>query len=88
MSKGYTMSYFINEITEKVSTRDRASVAIKKLFPNKGTDSVKYQALCNWLGADFFRVACGVTKYNGLGKTSKTRLLKALKFRKKTGLFL
>lgn len=85
MSKGYTMSYFINEITEKISNKDQTNDIVNKLFPRKGLNSVKYNALCNWLGVDVISVVHGAYKYRGLGKTGKKRLLKALTFRKRTG---
>ena len=84
MSKGYTIAFFINEIQSKVSSRGDASALVKAISPVYGINSVKIGALDTFVG-NLGRVVNGNGKYAGFGKTPKSRLLKALRLRKKLG---
>lgn len=90
MSKGYTIEFYIREIsglnnkaiTNKLLQTTGLWVIIS---PKLGIFSVKYKKLSNLLGYEANLVAKGIDKYSNLGKTPKTRLIKALKIRKKYG---
>lgn len=95
MSKGYTISYFIREI-EKLSNKDLNRNDIYDLLsPRLGFHSVKSTALDNFLSSYVTasllsagtarRIAFSDTHLITSGKTPRTRLLRALKSRKKTG---
>ena len=86
MSKGYTITFFINEIQSKVSSKNSVSaVAIANaISPNNGLSGVKLATLNDFVG-NYYDVVNGTGKYAGFGKTPRTRLLKALKLRKKHG---
>lgn len=83
-SKGYTIAFFIREINSKVKSSNSTSVIVNTISPTYGVASVKLGTLSDFIGS-FNNVANGVGKYAGFGKTPKTRLLKALKLRKKNG---
>jgi hypothetical protein len=84
MSKGYTIQFFINEISTKVNRGNDVNAFIKAISPVYGINSVKIGALDNFIG-DLNKVANGRGRYAGFGKTPKARVLKALKLRKKLG---
>lgn len=84
MSKGYTIAFFINELESKVGRNSSVNNVISTISPRYGLDSVKLNALNVFVG-NFTNVANGTGKYAGFGKTPRTRLLKALKMRKKFG---
>ena len=85
MSKGYTINYFSNTI--KLASVGKVSKLgiIKLIAPRIGVKSVKIAALNLWLGGDLLAIEAGKGRFAGLGKTSKTRLLKALALRYKNG---
>ena len=83
-SKGYTISFFINEIQSKVGHNSNVASLVDAISPVYGADSVKINTLSSFVG-NFNAVASGTGKYAGLGKTPRARLLKALKLRKKHG---
>lgn len=86
MSKGYTIQFFINEINTKVKSSYNAHNFVNAISPIYGNQSVKIQTL-NSLVGNFNKVANGIGKYAGYGKTPKSRVLKALRLRKKLGFF-
>lgn len=86
MSKGYTITFFINELTTKVKGKKTAGSIVDAISPTYGKSSVKFSTLNNFVG-NFDAVANGTGKYAGFGKTPKARLLKALKLRKKFGFY-
>lgn len=86
MSKGYTIAFFINELQSKAKPSNSAASIANVISPIYGVDSVKFSTL-NSLVGNFGLVANGIGKYAGFGKTPKTRLLKALKLRKKNGFY-
>jgi hypothetical protein len=75
----------MREIKKKTKTQNTCEEIINKVIPNKGQKSVKFRQLQNWLDGQFFPIALGQGKYQGYGKTAKTRLIKTLKFRKDHG---
>lgn len=84
MSRKYTIAYFINEISTKTRPSLSSVGVVNAISPMYGFNSVKIQTLNHLIG-NFNAVAGGIGKYAGFGKTPKTRLLKALKLRKKLG---
>lgn len=84
MSKKYTITYFINEIQTKTKGSHGSLGVVNAISPTYGLDSVKIETLNSLIG-DFNAVVNGFGKYAGFGKTPRTRLLKALKLRKKFG---
>ena len=86
MSKGYTIAFFINEINTKVKRKNNSFTGIINLIsPTYGVESVKFKTLNSFVGGGYVDIVNGYGKYAGFGKTPKTRLLKALKLRKKFG---
>jgi len=86
-SKGYTIAFLINEVKTKLKSSNISPLSVAHtLSPNKGLNSVKIEALNTFIG-NFTGVVNGKGKYAGYGKTPKTRLLKALKLRKKLGFY-
>ena len=86
MSKGYTIAFFISELNSKVGRTNSVDAIIDAISPTYGVNSVKLGTLDGLVGS-FTSVANGEGKYAGFGKTPKTRLLKALKLRKKLGFY-
>ena len=85
MSKGYTINFFINTLSGVTNTQINNNGLFNVVSPVYGVNSVKAQALDNWLGGNTASIAFGTGKFAALGKTPRTRLLKALKLRKKFG---
>lgn len=88
MSKKYTINYFINEISEKVTTKDTLESVIEKISPRYGFGSVKVAVLERYIGSFDDSVYDDGTfrfKNNVIAKTPKTAILKALKKRKEFG---
>ena len=85
MHKGYTLSYFIDQVkatnAKKLSTENVYST----LSPRNGFSSSKSAALDNFLNGHTTAITSGVGFFSTYGKTARTRLLKALKLRKATG---
>jgi len=87
MSKGYTIAFLINEVKTKLKSSNLSPLGVAySLSPQKGINSVKIEALSKFIG-NFDGVVNGSGKYAGYGKTPRTRLLKALKLRKKHGFY-
>ena len=85
MSKGYTIQYFIDLFTNTNNTVFKNNTVYDIVSPRYGSDSVKAQALTEWLGFNPVHVANGVGGFRTLGATPRTRLLKALKNRQRFG---
>jgi hypothetical protein len=84
MHKGYTINFFINEV-KNTSNRELATSVARAVAPRGGVNSGKFQALCGFLGsATTVRAIVNGSnkKLASLGKTPKTRLLRALRLRK------
>ena len=81
-SKGYTISYFINVISDANAKVLNTNVA-KAVSPRVGHESVKFATLQSWLGGKAYDIALGSHGFNKLGSTPRARLLKALRARKK-----
>jgi hypothetical protein len=88
MSKGYTIQYFINTISNATVATVNNSSVYDVVSPRFGTSSVKAQALESWLGTDADYVADGVGEFSTLGKTRRARVLKALRNRQRFGTVL
>ena len=85
MSKGYTISYFVKVLKNaKVSSFTKTSV-YNIVSPRDGALSVKAGALDTWLGHQTSSISLGTGRFASYGKTSRARLLFALKNRKMTG---
>jgi hypothetical protein len=86
MSKGYTISYFVKAIS-KASNGELKNSVYSVVAPRGGFNTVKAHALDAWLGGPGFaaRVAKGTGRFAGFGNSARTRLLKALRLRKKNG---
>lgn len=83
MSKGYTLNYFINVLS---NTRTVSNIAVYSTFsPRFGKASVKARALDAWLDNQTLEIARGHGRFAHLGKTPRSRLLKALRLRKQNG---
>ena len=86
MSKGYTISYFSGIIgSASVGSLKKLGVA-SVVAPRLGKNSIKIEALNTWLGGNLFAIESGKGRFAGLGKSSRTRLLKALALRYKNGI--
>ena len=86
MSKGYTINYFVNTIKGAKAAALKSDV-YEAISPRNGFFSVKAIALDNFLGGETlaYQIAEGIGSFEGLGKTPRSRLLKALSLRKKNG---
>lgn len=80
MTKAYTLNRLINEVSA-VNYRDVKDFTTfaSAVSPIAGTDSVKIQVLNNFL----FGELGNVLKNTSFGKTPRTRVLTALRLRKK-----
>lgn len=85
MSKGYTISFFINTLTNTTNSTLNTQGVFSAVSPLYGAESVKAKALDNYLGGNAVKIATGKGAFAKLGKTPRTRLIKALKLRKKNG---
>lgn len=85
MSKGYTLAYYIREIQKHGRRNNSYNELICAVCPRRGRRSVKFRQLCNWLGSRWLDILDGQGKYQGYGRTPKTRVLNVLKFRKRHG---
>lgn len=87
MSRGYTISYFINLISNLTESTLKKGV-YKAIAPLKGYDSERAIQLEQWVGGEttFQEITKGASlRAKALGKTTRARILKALKMRKTTG---
>jgi len=91
MSKGYTLVYFIKMFqdipTHLIVTADKVGKKSKTVeghlaHKKTGLPTAKSTVLYDFLYGHVNEIAEGKYNYSTLGKTPKTRLLKALKLRK------
>ena len=85
MSKGYTINYFSTVIKTFTTGKLTSLGVVGAVAPIGGVTSIKVQALNSWLGGNLLAIESGKGRFAGFGKTSKTRLLKALNLRYKNG---
>lgn len=88
MSKGYTIQSFINIISGTTNTALLNNGVYNVVAPRFGANSVKAEALDNFLGANTLAIVNGKGKFGTLGKTARGRLLKALRNRQTLGTVL
>lgn len=86
MSKGYTISYFMN-LLQNTSTRDltTATQVYFAVSPRRGNNSEKRYALDTWLQGQTSAIVSGRGRFANFGKSPRARLLKALRVRKENG---
>ena len=85
MSKGYTLSFFINTLTNATTRQVTNQGVYDVVSPLGGVFSVKADALDTWLGYNTGAIARGEGRFATYGKSSRARLLTALRNRKNTG---
>lgn len=85
MSKGYTINFFINTFKGTTNTQLNNNGVFSVVSPRHGISSVKATALNTFLDGYTLSIANGTGVFAKLGKTPRTRLLKALKLRKQFG---
>lgn len=85
MSKGYTLSYFIKTLSSATPTKVTRDGVYNTVSPRDGVFSVKADALDSWLDHQTLSIARGDNDFASYGKTSRARLLKALRNRKNNG---
>jgi hypothetical protein len=85
MSKGYTINFFVNTLVNATNSQINKNGIFNVVSPRLGVNSVKAETLNNFLGGQAASIAYGTGKFAVLGKTPRTRLLKALKLRKQFG---
>jgi len=90
MSKGYTINFFVNAFTGVTNKQIVTTGVYGAVSPRYGFNSVKAKALDNFLGGlgRAKAIAEGSGSYANLGKTPRTRLLRALRNRKNSGTVL
>lgn len=85
MHKGYTLNYLIEQVKGTTNAQIQNNGIYQTLSPRAGVYSVKGDVLDNFLFNNTAAIVAGAGIFATFGKTPKTRLLKALKLRKKTG---
>jgi len=85
MSKGYTINFFVNTLKGSTNTQLNNYGVFNVVSPVYGANSVKASTLNTFLGGNTASIAAGVGAFSKLGKTPRTRLIKALKLRKQFG---
>jgi hypothetical protein len=85
MSKGYTINFFVNALKGVTNTQLNKNGVFNVVSPVYGSFSVKAAALDTFLGGNTSSIASGDGAFANLGKTPRTRLIKALKLRKQFG---
>ena len=89
MHKGYTINYFINLFSNVAKRNMTVDEVAKVVSPRKGQNSQAFNALDRLLDYDLENVITGsdfgCDDFTRFGKTTRTRLLKALRTRKKYG---
>jgi hypothetical protein len=74
MSKGYTISYFI-DVLKNTTARQVANKGVyETVSPRFGGFSVKADALDTWLNFNTTAIARGDGQYANFGKTARARL--------------
>ncbi len=84
MSKGYTINYFVNELSQVHPSVFNYTDVAHVVSPRFGANSMKFTALNNFLHGMTTVIAYD-EDFKDLGKTPRARVLKALKMRKKLG---
>lgn len=87
MSKGYTIQYFLNTFAGVSNTALNRQGVYDVVSPRYGAESIKAFTLDEYLSGRTLNVYRGVGGFSNLGKTPRTRLINALKLRKKLGYF-
>lgn len=84
-TKKYTINLLLNEVSS-LNNSQLSSVRslAKALSPRAGTNSAKLNALKSYVSGSLNSVLSGSGSAQSLGKTPRTRLLKALKNRKRS----
>ena len=82
-TKAYTLNSLITEVTH-IGLKASISDIVFTLSPRAGAYSQKLQVINTFLDGELNAVLIGTT---GHGATPRTRLLRALKFRKTHGFF-
>jgi hypothetical protein len=85
MSKGYTISFFINVLKNTTTRAVSKNGVYNVVAPRFGDFSVKASALDSWLGYKTSAIEAGEGKFASYGKTPRARLLTALRNRKVNG---
>ena len=91
MSKGYTLNFFIDAVENTTASVWNENTFLGNIHygdvisPRAGITSVKVEVLNEFLGFELGDIVDGVGDFAKLGKTPRTRLLKALRLRKKNG---
>jgi hypothetical protein len=85
LSKGYTISYFINVFKNTTKRNFTTMGAYDLVSPRFGWMSEKAYALDSWLRYRTSDIVRGDGNFASFGKTSRARLLTALKNRKQNG---
>lgn len=85
MSKGYTLNYFINTFTSTTAAAVSREGVYRTVSPRLGFNSVASYQLDKWLEGQTQEIANGTGDFSSYGKTSRARILRALRNRKNTG---
>jgi hypothetical protein len=85
MSKGYTISYFIDVLKNTTARQVTNKGVFNVVSPRFGDFSVKAEALDTWLNYATTTIARGEGRFATYGKTARARLLTALRNRKEHG---
>jgi len=86
MSKGYTISFFIEALSNSSTSQVTRDGIFNTVSPRLGRFSQKAVALDNWLGGQTGAIALGAGKFSSYGSTPRGRVLKALRNRKNNGI--
>ena len=84
-TKGYTLQYFIDLFTGTTTRQLNKNGIYNVVSPRDGALSVRADVLDTWLSYNTTAVVNGTGTFANFGKTSRTRLLRALRNRKNTG---
>jgi len=85
MSKGYTINFFIQAVKSATTASVTNNGVYNVVSPRFGAFSTKACALDSWLGHKTDDIFIGRGRFSSYGKTPRTRLLTALRNRKKIG---
>lgn len=82
-TKAYTINLLINEVSSLSASQVSSVTSLASaISPRAGTSSAKFSALNNFLNGKLSSVVSGSNGYRSLGKTAKTRVIRALRARK------
>lgn len=88
MTKGYTLSYFLNLLgNSRARQLTDAAAVYAFVSPRFAENSVRAEVLDSWLGGtrNTYAIVKGTGRFSNYGSTPRSRLLKALRNRKTTG---